>query len=150
MGPAVSSGHIDLMALWPMPPRRISQPELPRRYSHRCALPRLIMHCENRARTSVRMTSRWGPCQACFRSMPREMPVRSNCCTERWSWIPRTRWRLRLPPGLTFSGWSIISQERARAFQLAQKARGLSSDPTVLAVIGNALTLLGELDTADV
>jgi len=40
-------------------------------------------------------------------------------------------------------------QERARAFQLAQKARGLSSDPTVLAVIGNALTLLGELDTAD-
>jgi AraC-like DNA-binding protein/tetratricopeptide (TPR) repeat protein len=40
-------------------------------------------------------------------------------------------------------------QERARSLQLVQKARALSSDPTVLAVIGNALTLLGELDTAD-
>src|SRR5205809_449948 len=67
------------MAFWPMLPRSISRPELPRRSSHRCE----------------------------------------------------------------------PQQERARAFQLAQKARGLSGDPTVLAVIGNALTLLGELDTAE-
>jgi hypothetical protein len=40
-------------------------------------------------------------------------------------------------------------QERARSIELAQKARALSGDATVLAVLGNALTLLNELDTAD-
>jgi tetratricopeptide (TPR) repeat protein len=40
-------------------------------------------------------------------------------------------------------------QERARSIELAQKARALSGDATVLAVPGNALTLLNELDTAD-
>ena len=40
-------------------------------------------------------------------------------------------------------------QERARSVELAQKARVLSGDATVLAILGNALTLLNELDAAD-
>jgi tetratricopeptide (TPR) repeat protein len=39
-------------------------------------------------------------------------------------------------------------RERARSIELAQKGLALSGDATVLAVLGNALTLLGELDTA--
>jgi AraC-like DNA-binding protein/Tfp pilus assembly protein PilF len=39
-------------------------------------------------------------------------------------------------------------QERARSLDLAQKALVLAGDATVLAVLGNALTLLSELDTA--
>jgi AraC-like DNA-binding protein/tetratricopeptide (TPR) repeat protein len=39
--------------------------------------------------------------------------------------------------------------ERARSIELAQKARALSGDATVLAVLGNALTLLNELDAAE-
>ena len=39
--------------------------------------------------------------------------------------------------------------ERARSIELAHKARGLSGDASVLAVLGNALTLLNELDTAE-
>jgi len=40
-------------------------------------------------------------------------------------------------------------QDRARSLKLAEKARTLSGNATVLAVLGNALTLLGELETAD-
>lgn len=40
-------------------------------------------------------------------------------------------------------------QERARSLELAHKARVLCNDATVLAVLGNALTLLNEFDTAD-
>jgi AraC-like DNA-binding protein/tetratricopeptide (TPR) repeat protein len=40
-------------------------------------------------------------------------------------------------------------EERARSLELAHKARALCGDATVLAVLGNALTLLGEFDTAD-
>ena len=40
-------------------------------------------------------------------------------------------------------------QDRARSLALAEKARTLSGNATVLAVLGNALTLLGELETAD-
>jgi AraC-like DNA-binding protein/tetratricopeptide (TPR) repeat protein len=40
--------------------------------------------------------------------------------------------------------------ERARSVELAQKARGLAGDATVLAVLGNALTLLDDLDGADI
>ena len=40
-------------------------------------------------------------------------------------------------------------QERARSIELAHKARALSGDATVLAILGNALTLLNELDAAD-
>jgi tetratricopeptide (TPR) repeat protein len=40
-------------------------------------------------------------------------------------------------------------QERARSIELAHRARGLSGDATVLAILGNALTLLNELDAAD-
>lgn len=39
--------------------------------------------------------------------------------------------------------------ERARSVELAQKAQALSGDATVLAILGNALTLLNELDAAD-
>jgi AraC-like DNA-binding protein/tetratricopeptide (TPR) repeat protein len=39
--------------------------------------------------------------------------------------------------------------ERIRSVELAQKARALSGDATMLAVLGNALTLLNELDAAD-
>jgi AraC-like DNA-binding protein/tetratricopeptide (TPR) repeat protein len=39
--------------------------------------------------------------------------------------------------------------ERARSVELVQKARALSGDATVLAILGNALTLLNELDAAD-
>jgi len=38
--------------------------------------------------------------------------------------------------------------ERARGIELAHKARSQSIDATALAVLGNALTLLGELDSA--
>jgi AraC-like DNA-binding protein/tetratricopeptide (TPR) repeat protein len=44
---------------------------------------------------------------------------------------------------------TVPQQERARSIELAQKARALSGDATVLAVLGNALTLLYDLDTAD-
>ena len=39
--------------------------------------------------------------------------------------------------------------ERARSIELAHKALALSGDASVLAVLGNALTLLDELDTAE-
>jgi tetratricopeptide (TPR) repeat protein len=39
-------------------------------------------------------------------------------------------------------------QERARSIELAHKAQALSGDATVLAILGNALTLLNELDSA--
>jgi AraC-like DNA-binding protein/tetratricopeptide (TPR) repeat protein len=39
--------------------------------------------------------------------------------------------------------------ERARGIELAHRARALSGDASVLAVLGNALTLLDELDTAE-
>jgi AraC-like DNA-binding protein/tetratricopeptide (TPR) repeat protein len=40
-------------------------------------------------------------------------------------------------------------QERARSADLARKAQGLAGDATVLAVLGNALTLLHDLDGAE-
>jgi len=40
-------------------------------------------------------------------------------------------------------------QDRARSAELARKAQRLSGDATVLAVLGNALTFLHDLDTAD-
>jgi AraC-like DNA-binding protein/TolB-like protein len=40
-------------------------------------------------------------------------------------------------------------QERARSLELAHRARGLGGDATVLAILGNALSLLNEFDTAD-
>jgi AraC-like DNA-binding protein/tetratricopeptide (TPR) repeat protein len=40
-------------------------------------------------------------------------------------------------------------EERARSLELAHRARALCGDATVLAVLGNALTLLKEFDTAD-
>ena len=48
---------------------------------------------------------------------------------------------------LSFHGRSHC-QERARAVELAQRAMALCGDATMLAVLGNALTLLGELDVA--
>lgn len=39
--------------------------------------------------------------------------------------------------------------ERARSLELARNSRALCTDATVLAVLGNALTLLGEFDAAD-
>jgi AraC-like DNA-binding protein/tetratricopeptide (TPR) repeat protein len=44
---------------------------------------------------------------------------------------------------------SNLQQERARSIELARKARALPGDATVLAVLGNALTLLDDLDAAD-
>ncbi|OCK53706.1 helix-turn-helix domain-containing protein [Bradyrhizobium sp. LMTR 3] len=40
-------------------------------------------------------------------------------------------------------------EERSRSLELTRRAQALYGDATVLAVLGNALTLLGELDTAD-
>jgi AraC-like DNA-binding protein/tetratricopeptide (TPR) repeat protein len=40
-------------------------------------------------------------------------------------------------------------EERARSADLARKAQALATDATVLAVLGNALTLLHDLDAAD-
>jgi AraC-like DNA-binding protein/tetratricopeptide (TPR) repeat protein len=40
-------------------------------------------------------------------------------------------------------------QERARSLELAHKARAMSGDATVLAILGNALSLLKEFDAAD-
>jgi AraC-like DNA-binding protein len=44
---------------------------------------------------------------------------------------------------------AAAQEQRARSIELAHKARTLSGDATVLAVLGNALTLLNELDSAD-
>ena len=82
------------------------------------------------------------------------MRRRSICWSARCSAIPTTRWRPRSPPGPRCSAWSIISPpipppERARSIELARKARRWASDATVLAVLGNALTLLDDLDGAD-
>jgi AraC-like DNA-binding protein/tetratricopeptide (TPR) repeat protein len=41
------------------------------------------------------------------------------------------------------------SEERARGLDLARKAQTLAGDATVLAILGNALTLLKDLETAD-
>lgn len=41
------------------------------------------------------------------------------------------------------------AQERARSLDLVQKARTLRNDATVLAILGNALSLLNEFDAAD-
>ena len=40
-------------------------------------------------------------------------------------------------------------QDRARSAELARKAQNLAGDATVLAILGNALTLLHDLDAAD-
>ncbi|NOJ41986.1 helix-turn-helix domain-containing protein [Bradyrhizobium australiense] len=40
-------------------------------------------------------------------------------------------------------------EERARSLELARKARALRGDATVLAILGNALSLLNEFDCAD-
>jgi AraC-like DNA-binding protein/tetratricopeptide (TPR) repeat protein len=42
-----------------------------------------------------------------------------------------------------------LVEERARGIELARRAQSLSGDATVLAVLGNALTLLHDLDAAD-
>jgi AraC-like DNA-binding protein/tetratricopeptide (TPR) repeat protein len=44
---------------------------------------------------------------------------------------------------------SAPQQERERSIELARKARALPGDATVLAVLGSALTLLDDLDAAD-
>ena len=41
------------------------------------------------------------------------------------------------------------NEERARGLDLARKAQALAGDATVLAILGNALTLLKDLETAD-
>jgi AraC-like DNA-binding protein/tetratricopeptide (TPR) repeat protein len=71
---------------------------------------------------------------------------------------------LRLDPGhalaTALAAWAHIQRvvyhftteperERTWSLELAQKARTLGGDATVLAVLGNALTLLSELDTAE-
>jgi len=61
--------------------------------------------------------------------------------------------------GLALAAWAHLQRvvyhftteplrERDRGIELTQKAMSLPSDVTTLAVLGNALTLLGELDTA--
>ena len=40
-------------------------------------------------------------------------------------------------------------EERSRSLELTHRAQALCGDATALAVLGNALTLLGEFDTAD-
>jgi AraC-like DNA-binding protein len=50
--------------------------------------------------------------------------------------------------GVTYHFTSDPTRERARAIELAHKARSLQGDATALAVLGNALTLLDELDSA--
>jgi AraC-like DNA-binding protein/tetratricopeptide (TPR) repeat protein len=49
---------------------------------------------------------------------------------------------------VTYYFTSDPMRERARGTELAHKARSLSGDATALAVLGNALTLLDELDSA--
>lgn len=44
---------------------------------------------------------------------------------------------------------SAAAQERARSLELVQKARTLRNDATVLAILGNALSLLNSFDAAD-
>ena len=44
---------------------------------------------------------------------------------------------------------ATLTEDRARSAELARKAQGLGGDATVLAVLGNALTLLHDLDTAN-
>jgi AraC-like DNA-binding protein/tetratricopeptide (TPR) repeat protein len=45
---------------------------------------------------------------------------------------------------------AATAEERARSADLARKAQALAGDAMVLAVLGNALTLLDDLETADV
>jgi tetratricopeptide (TPR) repeat protein len=42
-----------------------------------------------------------------------------------------------------------LREERARGIQLVRKAQSLAADPPVLAILGNALTLLHDLDAAE-
>jgi AraC-like DNA-binding protein/tetratricopeptide (TPR) repeat protein len=42
-----------------------------------------------------------------------------------------------------------VHEERARSVQLVRKAQGLAGDATVLAILGNALTVLHDVDAAD-
>jgi len=51
--------------------------------------------------------------------------------------------------GVVYHFTTAVHDERARSIDLARKAMALSGDATVLAVLGNALTLLGELDSAE-
>lgn len=44
---------------------------------------------------------------------------------------------------------ATLAEDRARSAALARKAQGLGGDATVLAVLGNALTLLHDLDAAN-
>jgi hypothetical protein len=43
---------------------------------------------------------------------------------------------------------SAPMQERSRSLELARRTQALCGDATALAVLGNALTLLGDFDTA--
>jgi AraC-like DNA-binding protein/tetratricopeptide (TPR) repeat protein len=56
-----------------------------------------------------------------------------------WAHVQRTVYHFTSTP----------QKDRARGVELVKKARTLSGDATVLAVLGNALTLLNELDAAN-
>jgi len=64
------------------------------------------------------------------------------------------------PLALALAAWAHVQrvvyhfthapqQERARSLELAHRARALGGDATVLAILGNALSLLNEFDAAD-
>jgi tetratricopeptide (TPR) repeat protein len=64
------------------------------------------------------------------------------------------------PLATALAGWAHVqrvvyhftsapTQERARSLELVHKARTLRNDATVLAILGNALSLLNEFDAAD-
>ena len=112
------------------------------------------MRCASRAGSSVRTIWRSGRCPACSRSMPKATRARSNYCTGRCNKTPHAL-------AMALAAWAHIQgvvyhftddpeQERARSLDLARRARALAGDATVLAVLGNALTLLGDLDAADI
>src|SRR3954451_3446713 len=109
IGSGASFGWIDRSVLWRIPPRRISRPELPRRFSPAFDWRRSTTRLENRAPTCAPTMSRCAPCPACSRSKRREMRVRSICWSARSNRIPGTRWRQHSRPGPTFSAWFTIS-----------------------------------------
>jgi AraC-like DNA-binding protein/tetratricopeptide (TPR) repeat protein len=100
------------------------------------------------------------PHDLALRAMPGVLSFDAEGNAQALEWLERAMERdPGQPLAIALAAWAHLQRvvyhftaeplrDRARAIELTQKAMALSGDATTLAVLGNALTLLGELDTA--
>ena len=100
------------------------------------------------------------PHELALRAMPGVLSFDAEGNAQALEWLERAMERdPGQPLAIALAAWAQLQRvvyhftdepelARARGIELTQKAMALSGDATTLAVLGNALTLLGELDTA--